>query len=77
MTFHDVCGMFTEFEGIEDKYLLLSDEDNYYISLSDFKNQFEGEFDGAKPYESLIASNPSSLAWKEIWNKLKGKGQLK
>ena len=31
MTFHDVCGKFKKVDGIEDAYLLLSEEDNYYI----------------------------------------------
>ncbi|MCY7961363.1 hypothetical protein MOB39_21510 [Bacillus spizizenii] len=68
MTFEKVCGLFTQVEGIEDSFLLLSDEDNYYIALSDFKQLFEGEYDEGKPYESLITSTASSPAWNEIWD---------
>ncbi|MCX2811536.1 MULTISPECIES: hypothetical protein [Bacillus] len=68
MTFHDVCGKFKTVDGIEDAYLLLSEEDNYYISLSDFEKLFEEDFDEEHPYESLSAASDNSPAWKDIWD---------
>lgn len=47
MTFDEVCGLFKQFDGLEQKFLLLSD--GSYISVDDFKQRFEGDFNEYEP----------------------------
>ncbi|SPU03723.1 Uncharacterised protein [Bacillus subtilis] len=51
MTFDEVCGLFKQFDGLEQKFLLLSD--GSYISVDDFKQRFEGDFNEYEPLSSL------------------------
>ncbi|RJS57600.1 hypothetical protein CJ481_17930 [Bacillus subtilis] len=72
MTFDEVCGLFKQFDGLEQKFLLLSD--GSYISVDDFKQRFEGDFNEYEPFTSLQSSPSSTPAWEGIWNKLQEDG---
>lgn len=76
MTWEELVNLFPKFDGIDGTYLLLDAQGDYLVPLSSFEAMFKADFDGEKPYESLIASKSTSPAWRDVWDRLHEEGRL-
>lgn len=76
MTWEELVDLFPKFEGIDETYLILNSQGDYLVPLSSFEAMFRADFDGDKPYESLVASKSTSPAWRAVWDNLHEEGKL-